>query len=232
LSPRGQSFLTSYLLVQHLSFPIHKSSKVVPRHKFNLAPRKLVRLKYSDAIFALGRIASMGYFVAASQYRGCYDEEQKDDFGGEDLLDVVNLREVLSCLPEIDTNRTGIIGYSRGGMMALLLATKYDWVRAVVTVGGLTDTVSWFGQDTPIEWANARSPLFNAERLRASVPILLMHGENDIVVPCKHAKDFSDRLIQLSIPHELVMFPGGSHYLAEHDAAVAQTLQSWLSSNL
>lgn len=199
---------------------------------FPYPPRKLGRLTYSDAIFALGRIASMGYCVAASQYRGCYDDEQQDDFGGEDLLDIVHLREMLSSLPTIDTNRTGIIGYSRGGMMALLLAAKYDWVRTVVTVGALTDTVSWFGQQKPIEWSEARSPLCQAQHLRARAPILLMHGKNDAVVPCKQATDFSDRLSQLCIPHEIKLFSGGSHYLAEDDASVADKLQSWLSKNL
>ncbi|MFN5518804.1 MAG: alpha/beta hydrolase family protein, partial [Ignavibacteria bacterium] len=82
--------------------------------------------------------ASWGYVVAASNYRGCGGSEGKEEWGGNDVLDAAALLPLLKSLPYVDHDRIGLIGGSRGGMMALMmLRTMHDF-RAAVTIGAPT----------------------------------------------------------------------------------------------
>jgi len=56
----------------------------------------------------LGRIATWGYVVAASQYRGNAGGQGKEEFGGADVDDVLNLIPLLESLPQADTTRIGM----------------------------------------------------------------------------------------------------------------------------
>src|SRR5215471_6554716 len=61
--------------------------------------------------------ASWGYIVAASQYRGNAGGEGKEEFGGKDVDDIINLIPSFGSVKGADTSRIGIFGWSRGGMM-------------------------------------------------------------------------------------------------------------------
>ena len=63
-----------------------------------------------------GQLAGWGYTVLASQYRGNDGGEGKDEFGGDDLNDVLNLINAAEELPSADTGTWGIEGWSRGGI--------------------------------------------------------------------------------------------------------------------
>ena len=71
-----------------------------------------------------GQIASWGYVVFASQYRGNAGGEGKDEFGGDDLNDVLNLIPLADELEFADKEKWGIEGWSRGGMMTYLALTR------------------------------------------------------------------------------------------------------------
>src|SRR5687768_5025809 len=62
---------------------------------------------------ALGKLASWGYVVVASQYRGADGSEGKDEFGGADVNDVLNLIPLLENEPRCDASRIGMMGWSR-----------------------------------------------------------------------------------------------------------------------
>src|SRR5215467_9800462 len=72
----------------------------------------------------LVRFASWGYVVVASQYRGAGGSEGKDEYGGADVDDVLNLIPVLEAVPVADTGRIGVMGASRGGIMTYLALTR------------------------------------------------------------------------------------------------------------
>jgi dipeptidyl aminopeptidase/acylaminoacyl peptidase len=44
-----------------------------------------------------------------------------------------------------------------------------------------------------------------------AAPILLVHGEDDPVVPAQRSIDFAERYAQAGVPFELVMFPDAPH---------------------
>jgi len=92
--------------------------------------------------FYLQRVASWGYVVTASQYRGGPDSESKDEFGGADINDVLNLLHTLTQIPNAVTSRIGIHGWSRGGMMVYLAMKKTSRFKAAVVGAGAADLYS------------------------------------------------------------------------------------------
>jgi len=99
-----------------------------------------------------------GYVIVASQYRGNGGGEGKEEFGGKDVNDVLNLIPLLSNMPQADTARIGMFGWSRGSMMTYLALTKTTTIKAAVVGSGLTDLITSLKErpepETP--WAPGR----------------------------------------------------------------------------
>src|SRR5207253_98720 len=90
--------------------------------------------------FYLGRMATWKYVVIASQYRGNDGGEGKEEFGGKDVNDVLNLIPALSQITKADTSRIGIEGRSRGGMMTYLALKSTCRFKAAVVNSGLANS--------------------------------------------------------------------------------------------
>jgi dipeptidyl aminopeptidase/acylaminoacyl peptidase len=125
--------------------------------------------------------------------------------------------------PFVDGKRMGIVGYSRGGMAASLLAVQLDDVKAVVLGAGVYDFKKAYddtGLDgirenmkaetgmTP-EAVKQRSSVLQMENLRC--PVLILHGEKDINVPVSQAYILRDRLTALKKEFEIQIFPDRDH---------------------
>ena len=65
--------------------------------------------------------------------------EGREEFGGADVRDVLAVTRIGQALPYVDPRRVFALGYSRGGMMALLAARKGAPHLAIATVGAPTD---------------------------------------------------------------------------------------------
>ena len=104
--------------------------------------RNFGSLKIAHGAITLGQIAKEGYVVIASQYRGNAGSEGKEEFGGKDVNDITILTEVLKEIEVADTNRIGMYGWSRGGMMTYIALTKTDKIKAVVVGGAVSDNFS------------------------------------------------------------------------------------------
>ena len=177
-----------------------------------------------------------GYVTIATQYRGNGGSEGSETFGDGDVRDVLNLIPILHAMPAVDPARVGMMGYSRGGMVALM-ALKEDTlrgtasIRTAVTVGAITNLFLWRDDDPEIAYAaflaligwrpeekpelfQARSAVFWPELI--SVPILILHGEADAEISVDHANSFSTALKDAGRPHEIVVYPGGDHSLSSY----------------
>ncbi len=187
-----------------------------------------------------GLMASWGYVVFASQYRGSDGSEGEDELGGADVDDVLNLIPLADELSFTDTKRWGIEGWSRGGMMTFLTLLKKPDFKCAVVSGAISDLNSWadkneksknnliqyFGEKEFEQRLNSRSAVYFAENL-PKIPYLIMHGGNDDTVLPLHSIKLSEKFSLLNITYRLIIFEEGGHFLKNHRAEVDQQRKAW-----
>jgi dipeptidyl aminopeptidase/acylaminoacyl peptidase len=193
----------------------------------------------------LGPVASWGYVVVASQYRGVSGGEGHEEFGGRDVDDVLNLVPLLKAWPQADASRIGMYGWSRGGMMTYLALTRMTNIAAAVIGAGPTDQLQWpvrrpdmetnvFAEIIPGYATNrelalrARSALYWPEKLYKRTPILLLHGSADWRVDPTDSLRMATALLEHKHPFRLVFLEGGEHGLSEHRQEVDRVVKDWL----
>ncbi|MFO7447692.1 MAG: prolyl oligopeptidase family serine peptidase, partial [Ignavibacteriaceae bacterium] len=86
-----------------------------------------------------GNLASWGYVVFASQYRGNDGGEGKEEIGGNDVNDILNLIPLADEFSFADKNSWGIEGWSRGGMMTYLTLLKNPNFKCAVLTGAISN---------------------------------------------------------------------------------------------
>jgi len=196
----------------------------------------------------LGRLAGWGYVAIASQYRGNGGGEGREEFGGRDVDDVIELLAVLDELPACDGERIGMYGWSRGGIMTYEALARTDRVRAAVVGGGVTDAAAMIAARPEMErvfaelvpgWPEdreqalaARSALRWPEKLPASTPLLLLHGAADWRVDPSQSLDLAAALVRLHRPVRLVLFEGGDHGLSEFREERDRMVRDWFDRYL
>ena len=104
--------------------------------------RDFGELKVAHGAITLGQIAKEGYVVVASQYRGNGGSDGQEEFGGKDVNDVTILTEVLKEIEGANTEKIGMYGWSRGGMMTYIALTKSKNIKAAVVGGAVSDNFS------------------------------------------------------------------------------------------
>jgi dipeptidyl aminopeptidase/acylaminoacyl peptidase len=209
--------------------------------------REFGALSRDNAVFNLARIASWGYVVVASQYRGNVGGEGQEEFGGTDVNDVLNLIPLLESIPQADAARIGMYGWSRGGMMTYLALTRTDRIRAAVIGAGMADSFDTvtrrpemvelvYSQLVP-GWEHDREEVLEArsavrwpEKIHKETPILLLHGSSDWRVHPSQAFSMAMALYESKHPFRFVFFEGGDHGLSEHGAEVSRLARDWLNS--
>jgi dipeptidyl aminopeptidase/acylaminoacyl peptidase len=94
------------------------------------------------------RAVAEGYVVIFPEYRGSrgYGAEhyKAQDYGGKDVDDILAAADFLGSRAYVDPQRLGIVGRSRGGMIALLAIERAPKkFRAAVDVVGIVDFVAY-----------------------------------------------------------------------------------------
>lgn len=192
-----------------------------------------------------GQIASWGYIVFASQYRGNDGGEGKEEMGGEEVNDVINLIPLADELPFADKNKWGIEGWSRGGMMTFLtLKQKKNFKCAVLNAAisnlkmsmnenkEIMKSVSELVSNKNLEEKLKRRSAINFAKELPKIPYLLLHGFADDVVSPLQSIELSKKFYELSIPHRLVLFENGDHYLKKHRKEVNELRKIWFDKYL
>jgi dipeptidyl aminopeptidase/acylaminoacyl peptidase len=174
------------------------------------------------------RLAEAGFAVVAPMYRGSDGGEGRDEMGGSDLNDLLNISPVLSQLGALDTRNVFLYGESRGGMMVFQAVRDGFPARAAATFGAFTDldeiTSSSSGAATAKkifpdfeerreEIISRRSALRWPERL--GIPLLLMHGSADRDVPPSQTLQLAAQLAKMKKEFGVIVFPGGTHILQQ-----------------
>ncbi len=197
----------------------------------------------------LGQIASWGYVVLETQYRGNDGGEGKDEFGGKDLNDVLNLIDVAGEIDIADTSNCGIEGWSRGGMMVYLALAKTDIFKAAIVSGGITDlqcnaSESKFmkslfkaslgkpGSEKFNMNCASRSAINFVDKFSKNTKLLLLHGTKDKRVPPHNSIDLSYKLIENDFTFRLILLENGDHFLKPHRKEVDVLRKIWFEKYL
>ncbi len=194
----------------------------------------------------LGEVSSWGYIVVGSQYRGNGGSEGKEEFGGRDVNDVINLIPFLSQVEKADTNRIGMFGWSRGGMMTYLSLTKTDRIKAAVVGSGMADAFiqtrkrpemdSVFAELAPGYFQNrdsvlkSRSAVYWPEKICKTTPLLLLTGSSDWRVSPEEQLEMVNKLYTIKHPLRYELFEGGQHTLIEYLEEVNHVVRNFLDT--
>ncbi len=188
----------------------------------------------------LGLMASWGYVVVASQYRGNDGGEGREAFGGSDINDVLNLLPLLQQVPTADTSRIGIEGSSRGGMTTYLALKRSCRFKAAVSIAGIANAFTTIANRPEMETAvfaplipgywqnkeealNERSAVKWASQICANTPLLIMHGAADWRVSAGESLELVTLLHKQQHPVRFILFEGADHSLTE---VFSQAMQS------
>ena len=196
----------------------------------------------------LADLCEAGYVVIASQYRGNDGGEGKEEFGGKDVNDVLHLIPLLATVPQADTSRIGMMGWSRGGMMTYLALAKSNRIKAAVVGSGVTDLQksaeeradmnTVFSELIPGYATNGeavlkeRSVMHFAEKINRNTPVLILAGTADWRVAPTQALSLADRFYELKQPYRLVLYEGGQHSLSEHRQDYVNQMLYWFNTYL
>ncbi len=188
-----------------------------------------------------GLIASWGYTVFASMYRGSVKGEGEDQFGGEDLNDITNLMQIADEIPNTDTSRWGMEGWSRGGMMTYLTLMRVPAIKCAVLVGAISDPwayiktkpdiINYYNHKLPgrnlEEIMLDRSALHRFDELPADVKYLLIHGGGDDIILPYQSIDLARRFQERGVTYALHIYEEADHFLRQSRKLADETKRLW-----
>lgn len=210
--------------------------------------REFGQLTDPDVATDLVKIASWGYVVVASQYRGNAGGEGREEFGGADVDDVLNLIPLLESLPQADPTRIGMEGWSRGGLMTYIALTRTTRIAAAILGSAEADAFDSIRRRTEMEkiyaelvpnYAKtkeaaliARSPVRWPGKIDKRTPLLLLHGTADWRVDPSQALAMATGFYATKQPFRFVLFEGGDHGLTDFRGEVDRLTKDWLDRYL
>ncbi|MCA0902035.1 alpha/beta hydrolase family protein [Microbulbifer agarilyticus] len=185
-------------------------------------------------------LANRGYLVVQPQFRGstgfghAHYQAGQGEWGKKMQDDLSDAVDMLVRKGIVDAERVCIAGMSYGGYAALaggaFTPEKY---RCVVSVNGVSDleqmlrtekrdhgrhhwVVAYWEKlmadgDADKDTLRAVSPSRHSEQFQA--PVLLIHGEDDVIVPLKQSRDMYKRLKREKKPVEFVELEDETHNL-------------------
>ena len=245
---KGENVSTNRIIVHAYTF--------MPRKEMNGGRRPLIVLVHGDVHGDLkpqedGRIVreliDAGYAVIAPEYRGSSgygrDYYELIDYGGLENEDVLAARNwIIENNRNIDPERVGIIGWSHGGMIALMNVLLYTNAYQAAYAGvPVTDLVLRFGykpsaykelfsapfhigktpdEDT-VEYRR-RSPVTHAHKLQT--PLLIHGATNDEDVNVIEIERLLDALKAAGkkFEHKIYTNPPGGHEFNRIDTKLAR----------
>ena len=155
----------------------------------------------------------------------------------------------------IDTSRVGVSGISSGAHLALMIAGSVDSpVHAAAAIAPPTDLANWGKPDfiltedprmamfVPALGFDAKGPRSDMEAVARKLspiscvtdkypPTLIIHGDDDKIVPLQQAKVMDEALAKAGVQHALEIIPGGGHDDKTFRPGVTKALQ-WFKDKL
>ena len=186
--------------------------------------------------------ASRGFSVFQPNFRGSsgygrqFAEAGHGEWAGAMQTDIDDGIAHLIANGLADRDRICIVGFSYGGYAALAGATttpdQFQCVAAAAGVFDLPAMLAWVSGDEDAEayWRahigaaidrDEASPRLVADRI--SIPVLLLHGETDQIVPAEQSQNMYEALQAENADVRLVLYPESGHNF-EHEDDFADAL--------
>jgi dipeptidyl aminopeptidase/acylaminoacyl peptidase len=194
--------------------------------------------------------AGAGYAVVMGNPRGSsgYGETHGraviGDVGAVSAVDLNALLDTALKADDLDGARVGVLGGSHGGFMTTWMASQHgDRFKAAVSERAVNATDSFIGS-SDIGWFfphalwsadPAKSPLTHVDRI--SVPVLIIHSEQDWRCPIEQAQRLFVALKLRGAPVEMLLFPGEGHEMSRsgrpsHRLARFDAILEWFARYL
>lgn len=184
-------------------------------------------------------LASYSYYykrvVIASQYRGGKGSTGKDEFGGDDLNDVIKLIDLAEEMDFIDIDDLCMMGGSRGGMMSYMAARKDNRIKKLIIISGVSDLSSTYNErndmkqllneligGSPQELSKeyeARSAVCWADEI--NVPVLIFHSKGDARVSYEQAKAMVNALHEAGKDCTFITYDDNLHGSRKEDLEIS-----------
>lgn len=139
------------------------------------------------------------------------------DFGPEGkadhplaLGDLDGALRFLRAQPSVDPGRTGAVGFSYGGRMAILAAVRHPDLRAVVTYYPIA-SFQTLARDRPVGGRALRTRPLDELAPAVRAPVLIHHGEADTTVPVSQGLLLHRALVAAGGASTLHLYPGANH---------------------
>jgi dipeptidyl aminopeptidase/acylaminoacyl peptidase len=202
-------------------------------------------------------LAERGFVAIASDYRFVDAAGPRDELGGIDVEDVLNLIPIGRSLPFVAPDALFMLGISRGGQMTYQ-ALRRVRVNAAAVIAGATDIArhaanrpefleGWNDSPSPADnylglanvlpdfaarrdsYMRERSAVAFAEELTS--PILILHSRQDGRVSADQALALALRLQALGKPYSLKIYDPKSHGLPAHRFDSYDEITAWFQQH-
>ena len=189
------------------------------------------------------RLASEGFIVLAPMLRQSDGGEGRDELGGADIDDLMNIVPLAKSLGFVEMNNLFMYGESRGGMMTYQAIKRSFPVNAAAVFGGFTDLQEMVSshpkqyslavlkqiwpdyEERKDEIFKTRSATFWAEQL--NTPLLIMHGGADKSVSTDQSLTLARQLQKLGRVYELLVYAEDNHILSRNQVDRDQRAVRW-----
>ncbi|HET7347207.1 MAG TPA: S9 family peptidase [Acidobacteriaceae bacterium] len=206
--------------------------------------------RWPNAGYGPEPLSAMGYFVLMPNPRGSYGQGEaftqanRKDFGYGDLRDILAGVDAVEKQYPIDNHRIGITGWSYGGFMTMFAVTQTHRFRAAVSGAGLSDWLSYYGENSIDQWM---IPFFGASVYEdpkvyakssainfitnVKTPTLVVVGDRDGECPAPQSFEFWHALRDLGVTTQLVVYPNEGHGFVspEHRRDVLERAIEWFN---
>lgn len=188
------------------------------------------------------KLSEQGYIIIGSNLR------EKDEFGGSELNDILNLTETVKEIDKADSNNIGMFGWSRGGMMTYLALEKSYKIKSAIIGNGPTNLFELIKERPEMESGviaecipnylenkemelKKRSVVFWADKLNKKSNILILCATNDERVNPNQADEIANKLKEIKYDFELKKFET-DHSFSNKRNELNEVVINWFNNKL
>ena len=183
--------------------------------------------------------AASGYGWAALTFDQRGHGAAEDEMSPAAIGDVARMARLLGDTDGVDPARVCVRGSSMGGFMAIHAAAVSDAVAGAIAIcpageehllrGLRRGELEMSADESALEPWLEEHDIREAVALIAGKPLLLIHARGDDQIPYTWSEELYRHAGE---PRKLIVFPGGHHRSAQHDAEVHGITLRWMERTL